>query len=76
MNPSVKRSGGRFFALVSCCAAWSICCCSCSAILDGLVDGAADRRAEKRYERGGATPREAKQRVFEDEFFKDVGGRP
>ena len=48
----------------------------CSAIVEGLLEGASDRRAEKRYERGGASPREARQMVFEDDFFKDVGGRP
>ncbi len=44
--------------------------------MDSLFDGASDRRSQKRYERDGATPREARQMVFEDDFFEDVGGRP
>ena len=76
MKISVKHRRIRSLALLSLCAASSVSFCSCSAIVGGLIDGAIDHRAEKRYERGGATPREAKQMVFEDEFFKDVGGRP
>ena len=63
-------------AVVACCTVSIFGPCSCSAIVDSLFEGARDHRAEKRYQRDGATPREAKQMVFEDDFFKDVGGRP
>lgn len=46
------------------------------ALVSGSIEAASDSRAEKRYIKEGATPSEAKQRVFEDDFFKDVGGRP
>jgi hypothetical protein len=45
-------------------------------MIDGTIDDSIDRRAEKAYRRQGASKKEAKQLVFEDEFFKDVGGRP
>lgn len=45
-------------------------------MIDILIDSAIDNRAQKEYERDGATPRQAQQMVFEDDFFKDVGGRP
>jgi hypothetical protein len=45
-------------------------------LVDGMIDGSRDHRAEKAYRRKGASEKEAKRLVFEDEFFKDVGGRP
>ena len=72
----IKQMHIRSLVLFSSCVALAFCFCGCSAIVESLIDGAIDRRTEKRYERDGATPREAKQMVFEDDFFKDVGGRP
>jgi hypothetical protein len=76
MKPPKNHARVRRLALAALCAGGSVCFCGCSAMVDSLMDGASDRRAEKRYQRDGATPREAKQMVFEDDFFKDVGGRP
>ena len=45
-------------------------------LVDGLIEGSNDKHAEKAYRRQGASEKEAKQMVFEDDFFKDVGGRP
>ena len=45
-------------------------------LVHGIIEGSSDHRAEKAYRRPGASEKEAKQRVFEDDFFKDVGGRP
>jgi len=41
-----------------------------------MFESSSQHRAERAYRRQGASEREAKQFVFEDEFFKDVGGRP
>ena len=45
-------------------------------LVHGALDGSSDDHAEKAYRRQGASESEAKQRVFEDDFFKDAGGRP
>ena len=45
-------------------------------LVHGALDGSSDDDAEKAYRRQGASEKEAKQMVFEDDFFKDVGGRP
>jgi len=56
----------------------SLCGCMkvADALVNGMFDGSSDHRAEKAYRRQGASENEAKQRVFEDDFFKDAGGRP
>ena len=76
MKTSLPNKHLRPLAFLPLCLGVSFALTGCSAIVESLLEGASDRRAEKRYERGGATPREAKQMVFEDDFFKDVGGRP
>ena len=43
-------------------------------LVHGMIDGSRDDHAEKIYQHQGASASEAKQRVFEDDFFKDAGG--
>jgi len=47
-------------------------------LADSVVDsiGSSDRDAEKAYRRKGASEKEAKRLVHEDEFFEKVGGSP
>jgi hypothetical protein len=70
----------RFIGLLALCISTTFLLCGCVKIMDvlvdGMIEGSSDHRAEKAYRRQGASEKEAKQRVFEDEFFKDVGGRP
>jgi hypothetical protein len=76
MKPSSKHQLTRRLAWLSLCSAAVFSICGCSTMIDILIDSAIDNRAQKEYERDGATPRQAQQMVFEDDFFKDVGGRP
>jgi len=70
----------RSIGLLALCILASFSLCGCVKIIDvlvdGMIDGSRDHRAEKAYRRQGASEKEAKRLVFEDEFFKDVGGRP
>jgi 1,6-anhydro-N-acetylmuramate kinase len=76
MKTPFKHQVTRRLAWLSLGSAAVFSFCGCSTMIDILIDSAIDNRAQKEYERDGATPRQAQQMVFEDDFFKDVGGRP
>ena len=66
----------RSVLMYSICAIATLCLCGCSEILDRVLERESDRRAERQYIRSGDTPKEAQRKVYEDNFFRNVGGRP
>ena len=72
----VGRRSSQLLAKSFLIAAAVLSTSGCTAIVGGLLESALDSHSERRYERDGATPKQAKQMVFEDHFFEDVGGRP